>query len=233
MAAIKWLLIKALVLFFGMGLLIISHSEFRNTQRFLDNAHRAEGTVIALHRSMSDSGASYFPVIAFSTRAGESVEFRSNSGGNPPNHKVGDKVAVRYLPDEPYQAKEDEFLALWGFVMIAGLFGLLLFAIGVGAFVFPYLKRGRVEKLKQQGLSVLADIKAVRVNTSISINGRHPYQILATWKDPKTNIEREFVSDNIWADLSTRRVPEKVKVYHDGKNSSNYHVEIDGWGDGN
>ncbi|NCC21314.1 MAG: DUF3592 domain-containing protein [Alphaproteobacteria bacterium] len=75
-------------------------------QAFLEgNGVRAPGTVVELesvYSSSSDGGGyTYYPVVRFNTREGESVRFRSGSGSNPPMYSTGEAVTVLYDPNAP------------------------------------------------------------------------------------------------------------------------------------
>jgi hypothetical protein len=101
---------------------------------FLLGAETAEGEVveIASLRPAGQNTRLAYPVVAFSTPAGERVRFTGSEGSSPAAYTVGERVTVRYRPEAPHEAQ----LAGWG-----SLFGGHLIAIGLGlAFLWVGLK---------------------------------------------------------------------------------------------
>lgn len=83
-----------------------------------DLAH-ADGTVVDLR----DGGRSLRPVVQFSPPGGSPVQFESLIGSSPPRYAIGDRVGVRYAPDDPSDAVIVAFWELWFFPMLAALIG--------------------------------------------------------------------------------------------------------------
>ncbi|MEH2067024.1 MAG: DUF3592 domain-containing protein [Nostoc sp.] len=89
-----------------------------NTRSYVANAIPAQGTVIDLveHSSVDSDGHysyAYYPIVQFTTHAGEPTVFESNSGSDPPGYTRGDRVEVLYRPDKPGSAKINSWLSLW------------------------------------------------------------------------------------------------------------------------
>jgi hypothetical protein len=99
------------------------------------NGLRVPGAVTrveSVYNSSSEgSSYTYYPFIQFTTEYGESVEFRSNTGSNPPMYRSGDTVTVLYDPENPRaKARIDSGWLNW--VLPGGLFSagvLVLFAM--------------------------------------------------------------------------------------------------------
>ena len=103
-------IIKYVFLLVGIGMLAGSLSWYQNTQSFVAQAVKAEGTVVELLRSSSSDSITYRPVVHFSNQNGEQIEFTSSAGSNPPSYSKGEKVEVLYLPTEPQNSKINGFL---------------------------------------------------------------------------------------------------------------------------
>ncbi|GIX37691.1 MAG: hypothetical protein KatS3mg128_0959 [Silanimonas sp.] len=101
---------------------------------FLLGSETVEGEVVEI-ASLKPAGQSTrlgYPVVAFTTPAGERVRFTGSEGSSPAAYAVGERVAVRYRPEAPHEAQ----LASWG-----SLFGGHLLAIGLGlAFLWVGIK---------------------------------------------------------------------------------------------
>lgn len=99
---------------------------YQRTQKFLRDATRADGKVVRLvERPGSDSGTVFYPVYAFRDSGGQEREIYSSTGSFPPSHSVGDTVTLLYHPEQPNDAKPDDFFSLWGLPAILGGFGVL------------------------------------------------------------------------------------------------------------
>jgi hypothetical protein len=116
----------------GLGMLIGTFFWYRNTRSFLAEATRTEGTVIDL------VGSHYRPIVHFTDRHGQEIEFTSSTGSNPPAYSIGQKVEVLYRPNEPQTAAIDSFFSLWGVSVILGGLGGVFFAIGAGIVLFVH-----------------------------------------------------------------------------------------------
>ncbi len=118
----------------GAGQLGAAAFLYQDRHEFVRHTEQADGTVIDLLPSRSERGGkvsiSYSPVIEFRTATGQTIEFRSSIGSSPPSYREGEKVAVLYRPDSPYQAEIDDFFFLWGGVAILGGVGTAFSALG-------------------------------------------------------------------------------------------------------
>lgn len=110
-------MVKVTFLVVGVILLGVAAVVGLSVRRFTHAAASAEGAVVRLN-----AGGSH-PQVDFVTAAGDRVSYPQ--GGLIFGARVGDKVRVLYMPDEPLStARVDTFGSLW-FVP------LLLLAIGV------------------------------------------------------------------------------------------------------
>ena len=111
---------------------------------------------------------------------------------------MGDTVRVRYLKEDPFQARIDTFIQLWFFPLIFGGLGFLFGMVG-SVLMLTVLWSARKEKwLLENGQIVMADIQEIVIDRSIRLNGRHPYRILCQWHDSKDNTVFSFKSKAIW-----------------------------------
>ncbi len=199
-AIAKWL-------FLGVGLaMLVGAALLANATRgFLARAVSAQGTVVDLEASSSkdsDGRATtyYRPIVQFVAANGERLEVRSRTGSNPPSHARGETVEVLYAPDEPRSARIRGFFELWGGAAILGGIGGVFSAIGGGIFAFGALRRRRREWLRRNGTRIDATFQRVEENAAITVQGRHPYRIVAQWLDPAKNEVHVFRSEDLWFD---------------------------------
>lgn len=214
----------------GAALLVGSAALVAHTRGFIANAQRAEGTVIdvlANRSTSSSSGTSvtYSPVFEFRTADGRLVEVRSSTSSNPPSHTEGDKVPVLYLPASPEDARIASYFPLWGGATITGGLGAVFFLVGAVMIVLPLRAQKRARYLMAHGTPLQAEVREVALNRAFQVNGRHPWRIVAQWKDPVTADFHVFRSANLWGDPSAHMPGAFVTVFIDGQNPRRYHMD--------
>ncbi|KVL21653.1 MULTISPECIES: DUF3592 domain-containing protein [Burkholderia] len=96
----------------------------QSTREFLRTSVVVPGRVVKLN------AGPHHPEIAFTTLAGEHVEYPQ---GGDVSVEDGATVEVRYAPDAPEMtARMNTFGAIWGDVLTFGAMGLVSFVVGVG-----------------------------------------------------------------------------------------------------
>jgi Protein of unknown function (DUF3592) len=216
---------KYLMALIGAGMLVVACCLYFNVREFLGTAERTEGTVVALRRQVSSDSTTYVPVVRFQL-AHRHIEFDSGIGSRPPRYTVGEKVPVLYQPANPYQAKIDSFLSLWfGPVLLAGM-GSIFCLVGAGLMLATRTRSRTDDRLMHEGMPIEADFQQVDVNTSLSLNGRHPFRVLAQWQDPTTSRIHVFTSHNLWFDPSKYITQKQIRVYVDRVDPKRYYVDL-------
>ncbi|MBN3779548.1 MULTISPECIES: DUF3592 domain-containing protein [Burkholderia] len=108
----------------GTCLLIGAALYAQSTREFLRTSVVVPGRVIKLN------AGPHHPEIAFTTLAGEHVEYPQ---GGEVSVQDGETVEVRYAPDAPHMtARMNTFGAIWGGVLIYGGMGVVFFLGGAG-----------------------------------------------------------------------------------------------------
>ena len=109
----------------GAVVIWLAALELSSIQDFVAQAHRAEGTVVALN-----AGTAHPEVRFEEPDRGEPVSFPGNGFGV--SHRVGDRVRVLYLREgRVLDARLDEPSPLWGFaLMTVGTGAVLLIGGG-------------------------------------------------------------------------------------------------------
>jgi hypothetical protein len=108
----------------GTCLLVGTALYAQSTREFLRTSVVVPGRVIKLN------AGPHHPEIAFTTLAGEHVEYPQ---GGEVSVEDGATVEVRYAPDAPHTtARMNTFGAIWGGVLTFGGMGAVFFLVGVG-----------------------------------------------------------------------------------------------------
>lgn len=209
----------------GLCVLIGAFFLYKNTHDFLQNSVSTQGVVLELVRSASSDSTTYAPVVLFEAENGAVVEFTSSVSSNPPSYATGDRVEVLYQTSEPERARIKSFFSLWGAPLILGILGSVFFLVGFSIIVFGFLRKKKAKDLQANGVAIWAKINSVELNTSYSMNGQHPYVIIAQWLNPKTSEIHVFRSDHIWYDPSDHIHSDDIKVLIEKDNPKTYHVD--------
>ena len=227
-------IVKFVMLVVGVAMLAGAVYMYNNTRSFLANAVHAQGTVLDLERTESVTrdgnnshlSVSYFPVVQFTDGSGRQIKFTSGSGSNPPAYSRGDKVEVLYHADAPEKARINGFMSLWFGPLLVGGLGVVFTALSVGL-IGVSARRKRLEAhLKTSGMPIEATFESVEQNTSMKVNGRSPWRVLAQWLDPATSQVHVFKSDNLWFDPSTYIKDRKINVFIDRADPKKYYVDL-------
>jgi len=227
---------KYVFMLLGFAALAASFFFYQSTSDFLQKATKTEGIVVELNRSVSKAepndplghktSVSYKPVVNFVTGNGEKIEIVSMMGSNPPMYHKGQKVEVVYLPDEPHSAKIYDFFSLWGIALIFGSGGGLMFLIGAGIMLASTLKTRSDQYLREQGVPIKTEFQRVVMDTSLSVNGRHPFQVLTQWQNPSTSEIHVFHSNNLWFDPTNHIKTKQITVFIERDTPRKYLVDL-------
>lgn len=122
---IEWRIAKGVVFtIVGTCMLIGVALYAQSTREFLRTSVVVPGRVVKLN------AGPHHPEIAFTTLAGEQVEYAQ---GGAVSVEDGATVEVRYAPDAPRMtARMNAFGAIWGDVLAFGVMGTVFFVGGVG-----------------------------------------------------------------------------------------------------
>lgn len=105
--------------------------------------------------------------------------------------------------------------------------GVIFVALGI---FFVLRERGKAQmadELKARGEAIQAEVTGVNLNYSVSLNGRHPYVVEASYRDPFSGKVHVFRSRNLDFDPREYVQGKTVPVYCKGDDFSNYFMDID------
>lgn len=140
--------------------------------------------------------------------------------------KESDKVTVYYAKNniqDCYLKKDIQIVIIYLVIALICLFGAILSGIKV----FKNSKKGK--RLKYVGHRIMAQLKTIKVNEKIMVNGKHPYYIECSYKDNDTDYK--FINKEIWIDNLDKIIKEKniteIPVYIADDNYDVYYIDID------
>jgi len=104
--------------------------------------------------------------------------------------------------------------------------GVVLFVIGVIAYVRRFIRKRKNLNLVKNGLILYAEFHEIGKNTSVSINGMNPFTVIAKWYDESGYKTYYFASHNIWFDPKPYITQKEITVYVDSSNPLRYFVDL-------
>jgi hypothetical protein len=131
-------------LLFGLvGLYLVSIA-IRLIARMRDwnaRAVRAEGTIVTFveeRQTGERAGHPLFaPVVTFTAASGQSIEFTSARSERPNPYTVGQRVAVRYLPEDPGSADLESVASGWLSLVVVLVMAAVALTISTLPFILP------------------------------------------------------------------------------------------------
>lgn len=214
------------IIFAGMGALFLVIGIFisANTLNY-KNAIDTTGTITSISTSHDSNGDSKHEVYVSYMANGRFYESRLNSYAS--NFYQGKQLDIYYDKYDPSKigVKSLDLLCL----IFPGI-GLIFFIIGSSALVLKRKKNSLEKRLKSMGNAVYAKYTETIINTSYTVNGKSPYNIICEWINPADNQKYIFKSKNIWFNpentLMERGIVQ-IPVYIDPNNVKKYYVDVD------
>jgi hypothetical protein len=200
---------------------------YEQTARFVGRSRTATGTVMELRQERSSSRERtsrtvYDPVVQFNTEGGAVIEFRSNFGSNPPSHRKGESVPVRYDPADSQEAWIDTPASIWFATWILGGLGAVFTGIPLAFFAVRRQRVRREEGLRETGQVVPTQLESVVQNRDYRMARRRPYLILTQWVNPTDGRVYTFRSRNTPYDPTAFVQGKEIHVRVDLSNPSRY-----------
>jgi len=134
-------------------------------------------------------------------------------------------VRVLYDPANPEHGKIDSFMEQsFGVLMLGGM-GAIFGLVGGGIVGYQVRQRKVRAWLAQNGMRVRAKFEGVDYDTSLTVNGRHPWRLTCQWQHPATQKVYLFRSDPIWFDPSAFVKREELDVTVNADDPRQYVVD--------
>lgn len=206
-------------IFPGIGALLMASAIALQVARIDDQARMvaATGTVLDLTGGC--------PTIRFLTDTREPIIFRGGVCSNPPAFGLGDPVEVLYDPAHPDNAEINGFLENWFVSLVLSGIGSIFLLVSSFFVIPPLLACRRAAQLSRTGQAVRAELVEVRRNEMLSVNGQHPWKIVAQWHNPATGKLHLFNSANLWFDPAPYITQDHVQVLIDPAKPRRYSMD--------
>ncbi len=154
-------------------------------------------------------------------------KYESKLNGGSSSYYAGKEIDIYYDEDEPSKIGQKSLDIL---LLLFPVTGMILTVIGGTGLVLVVKRKKKDNYLKENGELIYADYVETIINTSYTVNGRHPYNIICTWKNPRDNKVYTFKSKNIWENPKYSIENKNLKlipVYINPDNIKKYVIDID------
>jgi hypothetical protein len=199
---------------------------YSDTQSFLRDAAETEGTVIGFYETRSEGNPTYAAIVSYDNEVTrQKRQFTNNVSSYPAGYYEGEKVRVLYDKNNPNKEIIRDFTTLYLGSTITGILGIVFAAVGFGIMLYGIKQGKKRDYLQTSGLKIEADFQEIIYDTSIRVNGRSPYRILA--QKEHGGLMYVFKSEGIWYDPSSLLENKKtIDVLVDSRNWKTYWVDI-------
>ncbi len=120
-----------LVLAIGVAVVAAAIGWQLDNASFVSRAATTTGRVVELRAHPGSKAVNYHPVVTYTPGDGPETTFEGSSGSNPPGYRIGEEVAVLWVPGHPEGARVRSFVDLWIGPPLLGVLGVLLGLLGV------------------------------------------------------------------------------------------------------
>lgn len=217
-----WKITKHLLWSVTMFILLLAALKAYQTWQFIDKALVTKAVVV---NRASQQQTRYTPVYQFKTRHATVIRFTDTNTFLNPVVSTAQPVEVIYNPVIPVEAYRHSVLSIWFQPVATALLGFLLISLLISINYFVTRRKRNLRKLLRQGNHIFTKFSAVEANLSAQKNGKHAYQIISHWTDPKTNKRHEFKSENIWFNPLDYILDQTITVMIDNKNKNKYYMD--------
>lgn len=140
---------------------------------------------------------------------------------------ANDYITIRYNKSNPYDLVTTNHLKE---ILITTPLALILLIVPTVLHLKKKNKVDRIQKLKQIGILIYADIQGIFVNSNAKKKkGKLPYHIKAQYINPTDSQIFTYISEDYYEDLlmlTSSKTITKVPVYINPNNPSDYHMDL-------
>lgn len=212
-------------IFFSIGLIFVIVGIIIGINVFnYENKVDTIGTIVDIYSHRSNRDTTHKVLVKYNAN---DKEYESILNSYSSSFYVGKEIDIYYDIDNPNKigVKSLDYV----FLIFPGLGAIFVIIGGTGIVV--NISKKRMEKyLRKNGDIIHANYIETVLNTTYSVNGRHPYNIICEWNNIEDGKKYIFKSKNIWINpenIINERNIENFIVYIDLKNKKRYLVDIE------
>ncbi|WP_420151776.1 DUF3592 domain-containing protein [Spirosoma sp.] len=143
------LLFAGLFALVGTVFIIVAYMNWQSTQRIIKTGIETKGVVVDLRYGRDKKGrttTAQAPVVEFTTSAGKSITYYSQTYTTPAGFAVGETVTLWYLPDDPQESITLEGTEIWILPAVFGGMGIVFSLIGYPLLIGSLRRVGKADR---------------------------------------------------------------------------------------
>lgn len=214
------------IVFFAVGLMItiFGIKVVISTNQFMESAVKTQATITRIDTSYdSDGDVNHTASVEFTV---DGSLYKGTLNYYTSAMYVGGKETIYYDPSNPnhFQGSGSKF-ATYIAVIVGGIFML----VGGGILIVQIILSKKKKKVLSYNYVIQANIIGFNIDTTMSVNGRNPYKLEASYINPNDGKMYTYRSESIWANLTPilqQRNITTIPVYVNPNNYAEYVVDI-------
>ncbi len=192
---------------------------------FLSKSIEVDGIVERLEETGSGTKSTYYPLVTFTDRSGQSFTFLGSIGSSSSSsYTEGEHVSVRYLEGKPETAKIASFMQMWLIVAIPFVIAIIFLLVGIGDLVKHAHYKKMMQELPRRGklLKLPNRVESKEVSKS-----KTNFVIISEWLNPVDNTIYTFKNPWDLYDPTALVKDKEVDVWIDTNNpKKNYYMDL-------
>lgn len=219
------ILVPGVFLIAGVGMLIGGIFLLMSTLRFKETAIEISGEITRIDSTYDNDGDEHCSVFVSYEYSGERYEnVRLNSYSS--SMYEGKKISLYCDPENPRHIQAGSMLYFAPIFLLA--MGTVFALVGGGILIPTITAISNRKKIREQGISIYATVEEIAYDTSITVNGRHPFALYCIYRDDYKDVTYRFKSGKLWIDPSTVfPVGSMIEVKVDANDYSKYYVNAE------
>ena len=208
--------------FVGIPFLIIGLLMGIHEKNFRDNAVEVQGIIETIAIDRHGDETDYDVFVAYDYDGYDYSNVRINSYSSAMYE--GAEITLLVNPDNPREVETENA----GIILAAvfGGMGFLITLIGLILFIISGSRNRRNKNLMETGQHVYGEIESLERDTSVTINGRHPYRIYCKYQDSKTGYIYKFKSRILdFNPNDSYKIGDQIGIYLEPGNFKHYYVD--------
>ncbi|MDE7252062.1 MAG: DUF3592 domain-containing protein [Acetatifactor sp.] len=219
------LFVPTVFLIAGVCMFIWGFCWLISTFQFKATAVKVPGEITRMDSAYDDDGDEHYSVFVSYEYNGKKYEdIRINSYSS--SMYMGKKMSLYCDPENPGHVEVGSMLFFPSVFLL--IMGAAFALIGGGVTIRTMVVSFQRKRINEQGISIYATVEEIVYDTSVAVNGRHPYTIICTYRDDYKDITYRFKSENLWFDPSpVLPVESTIEVKVDANDYSKYYVNVE------
>ena len=207
----------------GIGFLVGGFILTKNLNAFMERAIAVDGVIteIVYDNVNENSSDDVFVSYEYDGQMYDHVQLNYYSSGM----YEGKELTLYVDPDSPRKIETAEGNRTLLIVVFA--VGGFLTIVGIPTILTSYLRKLKNNKLAETGQHIYGTIESIERDTSVTVNGRHPFRVYCNYKNPADGMTYKFKSDCLYFNPNdSYKVGDSVDVFVNPDNYKKYYVEI-------